>query len=211
MKKIIFVLLFLLPLSAHANLVKLPDDDKVFFVQENYRRHIPTAEIFEESGYKWSDIKVQNQITAKECYLVKASSDKVYYLQNKVIYPIRDIPTFNRYRFEWKDLQIIVDKELATYQIGNEFFITQNNEVVWIGGTFISQAEMDAMAVWRGVKINYASELKRQYREQIEILNEQIKNLWVEFITATPQRKTEIDNIIRELQNTRIELEKKLF
>src|SRR3989344_2028146 len=111
------------------NLVRIKDKPEVYALSDSgYKRHIHNPDIFNSYNLSWEDVADINETELagySDCNLIKeANNEKVYKLDGNTLYPIKDIATFNYYRFSWNALQIINSEDLATYTIGSELVYT---------------------------------------------------------------------------------------
>ena len=108
---------------ARLKLVKTASSPKVYYITEkNFKRWIPTAEIFLSYGNRWQDILTipQNQLNAiPDNILIKLpTSPKVYKLENNTKRWITTADAFNRNGFKWDEVAPVNQTELDYYQTG---------------------------------------------------------------------------------------------
>jgi len=106
------------------NLIRTIGDYKVYLVVNGLRHHIPNPEIFLDYGFGWGDVKDVPAETVNKypmARLIRESKQgKIYYLslsEVKKWVPTAEI--FNSYNNKWADIQVISQKEMASYAESN--------------------------------------------------------------------------------------------
>ncbi len=116
MKKYLILILLFFPFFANASLVKNPDSDKVYNLQNGYQHWIRNADIFNSYGFDWSDIQTTDSVYPNTDLIKLADSDKVYYIKNETKHWIATAEDFTKMGFDWKAIQTINQKEFNIYQ-----------------------------------------------------------------------------------------------
>jgi len=115
--------------------LRASNDSKIYFIENNQKRWIPTGEIFIANGYSWSSVNVVGasvlaQFTTGADILslpypngsiVKASSsDKIYLIQNNQKRWITNIAAFLAYGLKPNSQKIISQSDLNKYTNGSD-------------------------------------------------------------------------------------------
>lgn len=121
------------------NLIRIAGDNKVYFIVNGIRRHIPNPEIFFDYGFTPSDIKDISQSIVdqyRQARLIKESGQiKVYYLSSQGVKKLVPTPEiFFSYNNRWEDIQSVSKKELDSYPESN--LMRYNNQIYLIQDTF---------------------------------------------------------------------------
>jgi len=105
-------------------LIKLPNNPRIFVIKNCKKQWIRTAEEFENSGYKWSDIKDTSKevVDAYADYfesttklLRAAGHNKVYRVINGKRLWIPTVSAFNSQGLKWDDVQNTDETEIDKY------------------------------------------------------------------------------------------------
>jgi len=113
-----------IPPPPEVTLLKARDDPKVYEIKDNKKHWIPNPEVFNTSGFKWTDIQEVEQSELNQYPRVKLlqaqGGYKVYYLAELGL--MRHIPSpeiFISYGNKWEDIFTVSQTELATYPENN--------------------------------------------------------------------------------------------
>ena len=110
--------------SSTATLMRATNQSKVYEIKNGKRHWIPTAGVFNDYGFKWSDIQIVSENTLNAYPRVKIlraiGSQTVYYLTESGM--TRGMPSsevFLSYGNKWEDVFEISVKELNAYEHNN--------------------------------------------------------------------------------------------
>ncbi len=128
-------------------LLKTSDSFKVYVIISNKKKWIPTPEVFETLGYKWTNITVLsntdlNKIPDFEDNLIRAVGNyKVYLVVNGISRHIPNPEIFLDYGFKWEEVkdvpQSTIDKYTRAILIresrqGKIYYLSNRNIKKWI-------------------------------------------------------------------------------
>ena len=104
-------------------LAKLADSPKVYYLTDNgFKKHIPTAEVFNSYNNRWDDIAEISAISLdayNDVQLIKTEKDsKVYKLENGKKRWVKTANAFERLRFNWTEIMIINNIDINAYPAG---------------------------------------------------------------------------------------------
>ncbi|MCK5122660.1 MAG: hypothetical protein KAQ87_00710 [Candidatus Pacebacteria bacterium] len=104
-------------------LVKLVGSSEVYYLTNSgFKKHIPTAEVFNSYNNKWEDIveiSADELNTFNDVQLIKADGDfKVYKLENGVKRWIKTANAFNRLGLSWTEISPVNKIEINAYPVG---------------------------------------------------------------------------------------------
>jgi hypothetical protein len=123
-------------ITVNTNLIRSINGKKVYEVINGKRHWVPTAEIFDSRGFRWSDVQIisESQLNAypRTKLLRVTNNKKVYYLTESGM--IRHIPTtqvFESYGNNWNDVCEITSNELNSYKL-NELIKTESDPKVYL-------------------------------------------------------------------------------
>ncbi len=119
-------------------LIKLPDSPKVYVIIDGKKKWISTPEVFEQLGYKWTEIKVisgdqLSSFSDFEDNLIRQTGDyKVYLVVNGIKRHIPNPEVFLDYGFQWGDVKDVDGSVLGKYP--NAYLIreTGKEEVFYV-------------------------------------------------------------------------------
>jgi len=119
-------------------LLKLPNSPRVYVIIDGKKKWISTPEVFEQLGYKWTDIKIiteaeLNALTDYEDNLIRQAGDyKVYLVVNGIKRHIPNPEVFLDYGFFWNDIKEVDKTTMDKYK--ETFLIKESgkNEVYYI-------------------------------------------------------------------------------
>jgi len=124
-------------------LLQVSGRPEIYVVIKNKKRHIPTPEIFNNLGYRWSDIQLVTQAeldAIPRVKLVRAENDfKVYYLNQTpkgimkrwLITP----EVFFSYGNKWEDVVVISPQERDFYPSVNLVKLRNDPKIYYLEGT----------------------------------------------------------------------------
>ena len=99
-------------------------DDKVYVLGSGAKRHIPNPDIFNDSGYDWSEII---EVTAKELkefvktQLIRgAGTSKVWKINGNVRQWVKTAEVFEALGLNWAHIMEVAQKELDAYTPGSD-------------------------------------------------------------------------------------------
>jgi hypothetical protein len=106
-------------------LLRAEGDSKVYYLTEKgYKRHIPTAEVFNSYGNRWEDVVIVSSAEINSypnSDLIRLiGGTKVYKLENGRKRWIKTAEAFNRLRFDWDNIAPCNQTELNVYPVGND-------------------------------------------------------------------------------------------
>ncbi len=117
-----------------ATLLKTRNDPRVYEIKDNKKHWIPSAEVFNSSGFKWTDVQEVEEdelVQYSRTKLIQAQGDfKVYYLTERGL--IRHIPTpevFTSYGNKWEDIFTINQTELNIYPENNLIHLEGDHKI----------------------------------------------------------------------------------
>lgn len=120
-----------------AVLLKSPEDNNVWMINNNKKRLIASADIFNKLGLSWNNIQlVQSSEIDRfpSAKLVKtASSPETYYLTDTGYkYHIQNQDIFSQNNFSWQDIETISQDELNSYATTNLIRATEDFKIYTI-------------------------------------------------------------------------------
>ncbi len=102
-------------------LAKLANKPEVYYLNENgFKRHIPTADVFNSYGNKWEDI-VEVSSSELNSYPDSAlirENYKIYKLENGKKKWIKTAGAFNRLGYDWNQVSLVNQTEIDSYTSG---------------------------------------------------------------------------------------------
>lgn len=130
-------------------LVRLPDDPKVYVIQNGERVWIRTAEQFRALGYKWQDIKVissekikayKEKVAEEAKVVINKQNRKVYRLENGKLIWVPSVAAFNAQGLKWEEVTEVDTDASEQYQEsrlikdeeGNIYYITNSGKKILI-------------------------------------------------------------------------------
>jgi hypothetical protein len=169
-------------------LLKLPDSFRVYVVIDGKKKWISTPEVFEQLGYKWTNITTVTEVqldtlTDFEDNLIRAIGGyKVYLVVNGVKRHIPNPAIFLDYGFKWDEVkdvpQSTIDRYKSTYLIkqsgSNGIYYVSPQEIRKLIPTtevfnsyndkmedvqIISKTEMDSYPVSNLIKLNGSNDI----------------------------------------------------
>jgi len=110
--------------SSSATLMRATNQSKVYEIKNGKRHWIPTAGIFNDYGFKWSDIQIVSENTLNAYPRVKTlraiGGQTVYYLtESGMTRGMSSSEVFLSYGNEWEDVFEVSVKELNAYEHNN--------------------------------------------------------------------------------------------
>lgn len=104
---------------ANAALIKVSGDSKVYYIENNKKRHIPTAAVFTGYNFNWGDIvdvSAKDRDGYPDVNLIKVSGDsKVYVLAGGMKRHVPNADVFNDYKYSWTNIFTISAAERDAY------------------------------------------------------------------------------------------------
>ncbi len=126
--------------QAKQQLIKLANDPKVYVITGNYKRHLPTEEIFLSYRYNWQDIETVAANTFNlypTSNLIKlANNPRVYKLENNNKRWIPNEQTFNALQLNWSAIMTVNQTEFNFYGSGTD--LSTNNSGKYQFTNFLS-------------------------------------------------------------------------
>jgi chitodextrinase len=118
-------------------LVKAGNSPQVYIISGQRKRWIPTAEVFQKSSYRWSDIQtVSQEELAKysDNMLVKTKDNPKIYLitPNGQKRWLPNEQSFYSYDFTWDQIETISQTELDAYPINNQVKTEKSDDIYYI-------------------------------------------------------------------------------
>ncbi len=108
---------------ALVNLIRVPNDSKVYIIGGGLIRHIPSPEVFQSYGLKWGDIVTVSSSELKEygqANLIRGIGEaKVYLIENGQKRWIETAEIFQKRGYDWSKIVEINKTELNVYSIGS--------------------------------------------------------------------------------------------
>jgi len=126
-------------------LMRASNSPKVYEIKNGQRHWIPTIEVFNNYGFKWSDIQIVSESTFNaypRAKLLRAIGDeRVFYLTESGM--TRHIPSaevFLSYGNKWEDVFEVSAKEISVYEHNNliraqgdyKVYLLENGQKRWI-------------------------------------------------------------------------------
>jgi len=109
---------------ALVNLIRFPDDPKVYVVGKGLIRHIPNPKVFQSYGFKWEDIVTVSSTELKEygqANLIRGIGQvKVYLIEKGQKRWIKTADVFKKLKYDWSKIAEVNDIELGVYPTGAE-------------------------------------------------------------------------------------------
>jgi len=110
--------------KALVNLIRIPDDPKVYVVGKGLVRHIPNPEVFSSYGFNWGDIVTVSPAELKEygqANLIRGIGEaKVYLVENGQKRWIETAETFQKRGYDWSKITEVNNTEINAYPTGGE-------------------------------------------------------------------------------------------
>ncbi len=108
--------------KALVNLIKAPDDSKVYIVGKGLIRHIPNPEVFGSYGFNWGDIVIVSPTELKEygqANLIRGIGEaKVYFIEDGQKRWIETAESFQKRGYDWSKITEVNKTELDAYSTG---------------------------------------------------------------------------------------------
>ena len=121
------------------SLLQARGESRVYLISGSEKRWIVTAEIFNNLGYKWDNIRLVdlkdldkheegesiNKVepgTYFDGVLLKGSGDQIYVVENNKRRWIPSVEIFENNGYSWLNIKIISDQELNDIQLGENIF-----------------------------------------------------------------------------------------
>jgi len=110
---------------ARIKLLRAEGDPKVYYLTEKgYKRHIPSAEVFNSYGNRWEEIVIVNSAEINSypnSDLIRLiGGTNVYKLENSIKRWIKTTEAFNRLDYDWNNIAPCNQAELNSYPRGSD-------------------------------------------------------------------------------------------
>ena len=133
------------PAPLSNGLYRASDEGTVYFVSGGVRRAIPSAECFDDWGFRWDNIRVVSRADIERCawgvplqHLVTiAGNGTVWWIQDGFKRPIASASIFESMGFSWNDVRTLDAGRVNRFPTGPLLDRIEPNLVV-VDGTYIS-------------------------------------------------------------------------
>lgn len=140
-------------------LLRSADGSEVYVIIKGKKRHIPTAEAFEEAGYKWGKIAVISR-EAVEAYeedvLIRSSdSPAVYLVSGGKKRHVTDPSEFEALGLDWEDITVVTPKEISHWDTVTNITLIRaagDSKVYFISGGKKQWVRSETVFIKRGFK-----------------------------------------------------------
>ena len=111
--------------TSAVTLLRARGDHKVYVIQNNKRKHITSAEAFNNAGYKWEDIQdvdssqidiYEDESSSSVTLLRAIGGHKVYIIRNNKRKHIASAEAFNNAGYKWEDIQDVDSSQVDAYE-----------------------------------------------------------------------------------------------